>query len=105
MQHYKIIVMPSAEDGLLEIGEYIALDNPSRAMSFIDEIKKSLKNNLSIFPYSGRVAENLDLNKEIRVCSYGNYNSYYRVLEDKQIVEVLFIFNASRDIYSLITGL
>ena len=49
--------------------------------------------------------ENLDLDKEIRIFSHGSYNNYYRVLDGKQTVEVLFIFNASRDIDSLITSL
>lgn len=97
--------MPSAREGLLAIGEYIALDNPTRAITFVDEITASLKKTLSIFPYSGKISEELDLGEEIRVWSYGNYNSYYRVLDDKKIVEVLFIFNASRDVGSLITSL
>lgn len=105
MKCYQVIIMPSAREGLLEIGEYIALDNPIRAMTFIDEITHSLNKTLSIFPHSGKISEELDLNKEIRVWSYSNYNSYYHVLDDKQIVEVLFIFNANRDISSLITSL
>ena len=97
--------MPTAKKSLLEIGEYIALDNPVRAISFIDEISDSLIKTLSIFPYSGKVAEDLDLGEEIRVVPYGNYVSYYRVLEDNLVVEVLFIFNASRNIQALITRL
>ena len=102
MKSYQIKIMPSAREGLLEIGEYIALDNPTRAVTFVDEITDSLEKILSVFPYSGRIIESLDLGKEIRVWSYGNYNSYYHVLDDKQIVEVLFILNARRDINSLI---
>ncbi len=105
MKNYRVVIMPTAKEGLLEIGEYIALDNPARAISFIDEITSSLKKNLSIFPYSGRVAENLDLNEEIRTTSYRDYNIYYRALDDEQVVEVLFIFNASRYIEALIKNL
>jgi len=105
MKRYKIIITPSAREGLLAIGEYIALDNPVRAITFIDEITSSLEKTLSIFPFSGKVSQELDLGEEIRVCSHANYNSYYRVLDDKQMVEVLFIFNARRDINSLITSL
>jgi toxin ParE1/3/4 len=105
MKHYRIDIMPTARAGLLEIGEYIALDNPVRAISFMDEITDSLQKTLSIFPYSGKVAEDLDVGQEIRVWSHGNYNSYYRILEEQQLVEVLFIFHASRDIQALITGL
>ncbi|SMM98595.1 hypothetical protein SPONN_2609 [uncultured Candidatus Thioglobus sp.] len=97
--------MPSARESLLAIGEYIAFDNPVRAITFVDEITASLEKTLSIFPLSGKVVEELDLSEEIRIWSYGHYNSYYRVLDDKKFVEVLFIFNASRDVDSLITSL
>ncbi|SMN00450.1 hypothetical protein SPONL_1327 [uncultured Candidatus Thioglobus sp.] len=97
--------MPSARENLLAIGEYIAFDNPVRAITFVDEITASLEKTLSIFPLSGKVVKELDLSEEIRIWSYGHYNSYYRVLDDKKFVEVLFIFNASRDVDSLITSL
>jgi plasmid stabilization system protein ParE len=105
MKRYQIIIMPSAKEGLLAIGEYIALDNPVRAITFVDEITASLNKTLSIFPLSGKISQELDLGEEIRVWSFGNYNSYYRVLDDKQMVEVLFVFNASRDVGSLVTSL
>ncbi|CAC9620630.1 hypothetical protein [uncultured Gammaproteobacteria bacterium] len=105
MKRYQIIIMPSAREGLLVIGEYIALDNPTRAITFVDEMTTSLNKTLSIFPYSGKIVKELDLIDEIRIWPYDHYNSYYRVLDDKQIVEILFVFNASRDISSLITSL
>lgn len=69
MKHYRVEIMPTARAGLLEIGEYIALDNPTRALP------------------------------------HGNYNSYYRVIEEKQLVEVLYVFNGSRDIQALMAEL
>ena len=105
MNHYKVAFSDNAVNGLLEISDYIALDNPVRAGSFVKELTTSLRKTLSTFPYSGKVVENLDLGEEIRIWSYGNYNSYYHVLDNKQTVEVLFIFNASRDVSSLITSL
>jgi plasmid stabilization system protein ParE len=98
MTSYKVIMMPNATKNLVEIGRYIALDNPMRAISFVDEIKKSLQNNLSMFPYLCRVVEDLDFDEEVRIFSYGNYNCYYLVNEEKVSVEVLFVFNASRDV-------
>lgn len=96
--------MPFAEEGLLDIGEYIALDNPARAISFIDELTSSLIKTLSTFPRSAPVAEDLGLSEEIRVYSYGNYNCYYRVIDTDEAIEVLYIFNASRDVQALISG-
>ena len=105
MNHYKIAFSENAVNGLLEISDYIALDNPVRAGSFVKELTTSLRKTLSLFPYSGKVVEGLNFSEEIRIWSHGHYNSYYHVLDDKQIVEVLFVFNASRDIGSLITDL
>ena len=50
-------------------------------MSFVDEITGSLQKMLSVFPYSGKV------------------------VEDKQLVEALFVFHASRDVQALMAGL
>ena len=105
MKHYRVEIMPTARAGLLEIGEYIALDNPTRAMSFIDELTGSLQRQLSLFPLSGKVVEDLDMDEEIRMLPHGNYNSYYRVIEKKQLVEVLYVFNGSRDIQELMAEL
>ena len=105
MKQYHIEFMSSARAYLLEIGEYIALDNPQRAVTFIDEIIGSLQKQLSIFPFSGKRVEDLELDEEIRVMTHGNYNSYQRVIEDRLLVEVLFVFNARRNIQALITGL
>jgi plasmid stabilization system protein ParE len=97
--------MPSARAGLLEIGQYIALDNPARAISFIDEIIQSIEKTLSIFPNSGKLVEDLGLDEQIRVWPYENYNSYYFVREEQLTVEILFVFNASRNIKNLIADL
>lgn len=103
MKNYRIDIMPTAREGLLAIGEHIALDNPVRAISFVDEITDSLKKTLSVFPKSGRVVDGLSIQGTIRLYSYGNYNSYYRVIDDDKLVEILFVFHASRDFEALIT--
>ena len=105
MKSYRIIITPTAENCLLEIGEYIALDNPERAITFLTEITDSLRQTLSMFPYSGKVAEDLELDEEVRVMPYGNYNSYYRVKEEEELVEVLFVFNASRHVRGLLSAI
>ena len=74
-------------------------------MSFIDELTDSLQRQLSLFPLSGKVVEDLDMDEEIRILLHGNYNSYYRVIEKKQLVEVLYVFNGSRDIQELMAEL
>lgn len=105
MNRYHIAFTNTAEEGLLDIISYIAADNPVRAVSFVDEIIDSLQKTLSVFPYAGKVAENLEVDQEIRIWPYASYNNYYRVVEKEKLVEVLFVFHASRDIRTLITNL
>lgn len=97
MSVYRIVFMPTAREELLKIGEYIALDNPERAITFIDELMASLTKTLSLFPKAGRLVSNLDFNEETRVFPHGNYNSYYRINEAGGSVEVLYILNAKID--------
>ena len=96
MKNYRVKLMKPAKEGLLEIAEYIALDNPTRALSFIEELTHTLKKTLSSFPHAGRPYTEIE--GEIRTVPYGNYVSYYRVKEEEKLVEVLFIFNAKRDV-------
>jgi plasmid stabilization system protein ParE len=39
----KIVFSPAARQDLLEIGDYIARDNPTRALSFVDELEEACK--------------------------------------------------------------
>ena len=104
MRSYRVIFMPSAKEGLFGIAEYIALDNPVRAMSFIAELTTSLKKTLSIFPKSGHVYDDLDLGVEIRTFPYRNYTSFYQVNEGKRTVEILFILNSKQNIVRFLEG-
>ena len=60
---------PQAEMDLEEIGDYIALDNPQRAVSFIREIRQHCYR-IAIGPtqYVARP----DLGDAIRICAHGN---------------------------------
>lgn len=97
--------MPAAEDELLEIAEYIALDNPTRAVSFIAEIVASLKNTLSIFPESGQIFHEHNFDNEIRSFPNGSYLSFYQIIESKKTVEILYILHSKKDIVNFIQGL
>lgn len=102
---YQVKFTLSAEESLLNIVDYIALDNPIRAVTFVRELTESARQTLSLFPYSGRLTNNINENQDIRVWSYGRYNCYYHVIEEKSLVEILFVFHASRDIQKLMGNL
>lgn len=52
----RMIVLPAAKADLIEIGDYIAVDNPARAMSFIAEIEAVIFEKLRILGEIDRAA-------------------------------------------------
>ena len=48
----KLIIAPSAHAHLLQILDFIADDNPTRAVSFVDELEKKTRALLKDFPDS-----------------------------------------------------
>jgi plasmid stabilization system protein ParE len=92
MKIHKIVLTETADECLLNIAEYIALDNPVRAETFIEEIVESLSNTLSIFPLTSKVYEEMEVKIEARSLPYKNYVSFYRVRNN--VAEILFIFNS-----------
>ncbi|MGH8614856.1 MAG: type II toxin-antitoxin system RelE/ParE family toxin [Gammaproteobacteria bacterium] len=65
-----VIFSVQAEQDLEEIGDHIAIDNPSRAVSFVREIREHCaKISSSPLGYTLRP----DLGERIRSCSHGRY--------------------------------
>lgn len=102
MKTYKVVLTDTANDGLLNIAEYIALDSPARAETFIEEIVGSLNQTLSVFPLAGKVYEEIEAKVEIRSLPYKNYMSFYRVRND--VVEILYIFNSAQNIKNILSS-
>ncbi|MCX7101687.1 MAG: hypothetical protein NTX38_09420 [Methylobacter sp.] len=50
MKLHKIVLTETANECLLNIAEFITLDSPDRAETFIEEIIASLTGTLSVFP-------------------------------------------------------
>ena len=46
-----------------------------KLVGFVEELTAFLRKTLFIFPYSGKVVEDLDISQEIRAWPYGYYNS------------------------------
>ena len=61
---------PQAEIDLEEVGDYIALDNPGRAVSFIREIRQHCE---KIADGPNHYVARPDLGDAIRICVHGNY--------------------------------
>ena len=88
---------PLAETDLVEIGIYIARDNPKRALSFIDELEIKCEA-LREFPGTG-VARH-DLAAELRMLPHESYLIFYR--EQGDHVRIERILHRARDVDALI---
>ena len=81
----------SAEDDLERIADFIALNNPRRAASFVREIATRC-NELAATP---RAFATVSLASDVRRRPYRNYLIFYRVETDQIII--LRILNAAQD--------
>jgi toxin ParE1/3/4 len=90
---------PQAEIDLEEMGDYIALDNPLRAVSFIGEIRQHCKN---IADRPHHYAARSDLGDAIRICAHGNYLIVFESLEDGALI--LRVLHGARDVPGIFAG-
>ena len=80
----RLVLSPRAQLDLEEIGDYIARDNPSRAKSFLDELKAHCERILAMpSAYSSRD----DLGAGIRMALHGRYLILFRTDPDGVRVE------------------
>lgn len=93
-----VIFSNMAEEDLEQIADYIAQDNPKRALSFVQELRKHCLN-LGAFPNSHPLFP--ELGENVRIVPYQNYVALYRVFNDVVVIER--IIHGARDIFNLIT--
>ena len=90
---------PRAEIDLEEIGDYIALDNPKRALTFIQEIRQHCER-IGDRPM-GYVARP-DLGDTIRICAHGNYLIVFEPHEDGALI--LRVLHGARNLPAILGG-
>lgn len=90
---YKIT--PAAEEDIESIGDYIAQDNPARAVTFIQEFHETFSQ-LAQMPQSS--PRRPRLGPDIRMRPVGNYLIYYRPIAEG--VEIVRVLHAARDMDS-----
>ena len=78
---------PLAVEQVRDIAEYIAIDKPSVAVTWAEEIFDSVQR-LSDFPESGRIVPELK-RSEIREVVNGNYRVIYKVTKSKILVLIV----------------
>ena len=83
-----------AEKDLEAIGDFIAADNPARALSFIQELRDHCRK-LTQAPMR-RVVDEID-GHAIRMAPHAAYNIYFVWLENAETVFITRILHSARD--------
>jgi addiction module RelE/StbE family toxin len=96
----RVVITAAAKADLLAIRRYIEADNPTRAVSFVEELLNrclALADTPRAYPLVPRYER-----FGIRRCVHGNYLIFYR-LQPEQI-EVIHVLQGARDIEALLFG-
>lgn len=93
----RLVVLPAAKADLIEIGDYIAADNPPRALSFVAEIEARM---LKILEMPSASLRRDDLHPGLRSVRYGRYGIYFIEVEDE--VRIVRVLHTSRDVEAVV---
>lgn len=88
----KIKLTKKARIDLQEIEGYIALDNPIRAFSFVEEMMQSFISTVGEHPLSSPL---YNRQKNVRRFVYQAYNIYYHYDSNNNVATVLHVLNAA----------
>jgi toxin ParE1/3/4 len=94
----KVFFAPAAKLDLLSIGENIGQENPTRAVSFVDELIDRCYT-LADLPRRYPLVPRYE-HWGIRRCVYGNYLIFYRVREDA--VDIVHVLHGAMDYESML---
>jgi toxin ParE1/3/4 len=89
---YRIAFSDDARLDFENIADYIAQDNPHRAISFINEIEKRLCDVLGVFPRSGKIYK-----KDTRFIIIEDYVALYEIDDAGKTINILRLISGARD--------
>ena len=92
----RLFFAPLAEQDLESIADYIATDNPRRALSFIRELRQQCQR-IALNPHGYRMRP--ELGEEIRSCPHGHYVIFFEA--SSEAVTVVRILHGARDLPAL----
>lgn len=95
----RLELSPEAEQDLESIADYIAKDNPHRAISFVRDLKAQCRK-ITNAPKGYR--ERPELGPEIRFCAYGNYVIFFYAKPG--LVRIVRILHGAMDIEPQFVG-
>ena len=86
----RLVFLPQAQADLETIGDYIARDNPRRAVSFIRDLREQCRK-IAISPQLNRPRPELGVG--VRSCAYGNYLVVFA--EEPDVVRIVRILHSA----------
>lgn len=89
----RLVILPAARADLIEIGDFIAQDNPGRALSFLAEIEAKMRQAAErpeSFPARDDVREGL------RSARHGRYLIFF--LNRGEEVQIIRVLHGARDL-------
>ena len=92
----RVELSPFVEQDLQEIADYIALDNPTRALSFVEELERAIQH-IAENPLVYRLRP--DAGRGVRIAIYSRYLILFRVVGD--VVFVGRVVSGARDLSKL----
>jgi toxin ParE1/3/4 len=88
-----LVILPAARADLIDIGDFIALDNRNRAASFVAEIEAKI---LEVGERPGSFQKRDDLHKGLRHARHGRYLIFFIEVGDE--VQIVRVLQGSRDL-------
>lgn len=92
-----LVILPAARADLVEIGDFIALDNPRRAKTFVDEIETRL---IQIAERPSSFPARDELHTGLRSARHGRYLIFF--MENADQVQIVRILHGSRSLPNLL---
>lgn len=90
-----VVFSVEAEYDLEEIGDYIAADNPTRALSFVQELRNRCRK-VGEAPLAHRARP--ELGDGVRCCPHGNYLIFFRIDPADDAVVIDRVLHGARDL-------
>lgn len=95
----RLVYTPQSKKDLNDIGQYIAQDNPRRAMSFVRELRGQCR---KITEAPKAYGPRPELGIGLRSCAYGNYIVFF--FEEPGLVRIIRVLHGAMDIEAQFAG-
>lgn len=95
----RLTLTPLAEQDMEAIGDYIAADNPTRALSFIREMQAQCQR-IAANPLGYRLRP--ELGDDVRSCAHGSYVIFFATAQRE--VTIIRVLHGARDIPAILAA-